>query len=136
MKISVTLDDQPRDFIRRQPPEAKRALRDALRAVESGQIFPEALGGELDGFYKVKVGVVRMVLEALAGESGPRFRVVFAEKRNVVYVLFSQLIEQPHEALVLAFVSRHVHDGLDGWLGVEGFANLRRQRLRHIFHFP
>ena len=32
-----------------------------------------------------------MVLEAVPGEAGPRYRVMFAEKRDVVYVLFASL---------------------------------------------
>ena len=91
MKISLTLDEQPRDFLRRQPPEAKRALREALHAVEAGGLSPEPLEGELDGYYKLKVGGYRMVLEAVPGEAGPRYRVMFAEKRDVVYVLFASL---------------------------------------------
>ena len=58
MKISLTLDEQPRDFLRRQPPEAKRALREALHAVEAGELSPEPLEGELDGYYKLKAAAI------------------------------------------------------------------------------
>jgi len=33
-----------------------------------------------------------MILQAVPGGSGPGFRVVFAERRSVVYVVFSQLL--------------------------------------------
>jgi mRNA-degrading endonuclease RelE of RelBE toxin-antitoxin system len=92
MKTKVTLDDQPLDFIRRQPPEAKRALREALHQVEAGKSIPAPLGDELEGFGKVKVGDYRLVLQSLPGGYGPAFRVVFAERRKYVYVLFSQII--------------------------------------------
>lgn len=92
MKISLTLDDQPLAFLRRQPPEARQALRAALHAVEAGEREPVALEGELDGFYKVRVGSYRLVLAALPGAEGPRYRVIFAEKRDVVYVLFAELL--------------------------------------------
>ena len=92
MKIEVTLDDQPLAFLQRQPPAAKRKLREALHAIERGDAFPEPLEDELEGFYKVKVADYRMLLQAISGARGPHFRVVFAERRKVVYVLFSQII--------------------------------------------
>lgn len=63
MKTKVTLDAQPLDFIRRQPPESKRALREALRDVESGHAFPIPLEDDLEGFYKVRVGDYRLILQ-------------------------------------------------------------------------
>ena len=92
MKTEVTLDDQPSAFIQRQPPAAKRKLREALHAIERGEAFPEPLEDELDGFYKLKVADYRMLLQAVSSRRGPRFRVVFAEKRKAVYVLFSQML--------------------------------------------
>ena len=92
MKTKVTLDDQPLEFIRRQPPDVKRTLREALHDVESGQSFPIPLEDELEGFYKIRVGDYRLILQAVAGDSGRGFRVVFAERRKFAYVLFSQII--------------------------------------------
>ena len=79
-------------FLQRQPPAAKRKLREALHAIERGEAFPEPLEGELDGFYKLKVADYRMLLQAVPGGRGPCFRVVFAEKRRAVYLLFSQIL--------------------------------------------
>jgi hypothetical protein len=92
MKIEVELGEQPLEFIRRQPPDTKRALRDALHGVERGKTFPEPLDDPLDGFYKLKVSDCRMILQSAPSKSGPRFRVVFAERRSVVYELFKQLL--------------------------------------------
>ena len=92
MKIKVTLDEQPLEFIRRQPPDLRRALREALHDIEAGRAFPETLEDQLEGFYKVKVSDCRMILQAVPGRSGPHMRVIFAERRQVVYVLFSQLL--------------------------------------------
>jgi mRNA-degrading endonuclease RelE of RelBE toxin-antitoxin system len=50
------------------------------------------LEDELDGFYKVKVNRYRLILQCEPGKSGPRFKIVFAERRNVVYELFSQIL--------------------------------------------
>jgi mRNA-degrading endonuclease RelE of RelBE toxin-antitoxin system len=92
MKVRVTLDDQPLYFIRKQPPQARRAIRQALRELEAGEIFPEPLEDQLEGFYKLKVAVYRLILQSVAGGSGPGYRVVFVERRSTVYVLFSQLM--------------------------------------------
>lgn len=92
MKTKVTLEDQPLDFIRSQPPDARRALREALHAIEAGRGFPDPLQDQLEGFYKLRVAGYRLILQAVSGESGPHFRVVFAEKRKVVYALFAQIL--------------------------------------------
>ena len=92
MKTRVTLDDQPLKFIRQQAPHSRRASREALHAIEAGRTFPEPLEDRLEGFYKLKVADYRMILQAVAGGSGPGFRVIFAERRSLVYVLFSQLL--------------------------------------------
>jgi hypothetical protein len=92
MKIKVTLEQQPVEFIRRQPPQIRKRLRDALHAVEKGAAFPEPLEDELEGFYKLKVESVRLILASAAGKEGPCFRVIFAERRKAVYEMFSQLL--------------------------------------------
>jgi mRNA-degrading endonuclease RelE of RelBE toxin-antitoxin system len=92
MKIKVTLEEQPVEFIKRQPPQSRKRLRDALHDVEQGTAFPEPLEDELEGFYKVKVESFRLILESAASKEGPRFRVIFAERRKAVYEMFSQLL--------------------------------------------
>lgn len=92
MRIEVTLEPQPVEFIKRQPPASRKRLRDALHAVERGALFPEPLEDELEGFYKLKVARFRLILESAAGKAGPRFRVVFAERRKTVYEMFSQIL--------------------------------------------
>ena len=92
MKTRVTLDDQPLKFIRQQAPDSRRVLREALHSIESGRIFPEPLEDQLEGFYKLKVADYRIILQAVPGDPGLGFRVIFAERRSVVYVLFSQLL--------------------------------------------
>jgi mRNA-degrading endonuclease RelE of RelBE toxin-antitoxin system len=92
MKTKVLLEDQVLKFIRRQPPETRRRLRDALHAVENGERFPEPLEDELEGFYKLKVERIRILMQAGAGESGPVFKAIFAERRKTVYELFSQIL--------------------------------------------
>jgi hypothetical protein len=92
MKLKVTIEQQPLEFIQRQPPEHRKRLRDVLRAVERGTVFPGPLEDELEGFYKLKVERFRLILQSVATPEGPGFRVVFAERRTVVYEMFSQLL--------------------------------------------
>ena len=92
MKLEVLVEERACDFIRRQPPEARKHLRAATHDIMEGVIFPEPLEDELDGFYKVKVNRYRLILQCEPGKSGPRFKIVFAERRNVVYELFSQIL--------------------------------------------
>jgi mRNA-degrading endonuclease RelE of RelBE toxin-antitoxin system len=92
MKIKVTLDDQPEEFLRALPPATKRQVRDALHAIERGEASPVALEDDLDGFYKIRVGGLRLIAKHFPDAAGPRYRVIFAERRSVVYVLFKQLL--------------------------------------------
>jgi mRNA-degrading endonuclease RelE of RelBE toxin-antitoxin system len=90
--MKVTVEPQPREFIRRQPPATRQQLREALHAIERGKIFPEPLDEELESFYKVRVENCRLIVQHVAGEAGPFFRVVFIERRSVVYEMFRQII--------------------------------------------
>jgi mRNA-degrading endonuclease RelE of RelBE toxin-antitoxin system len=90
--MKVTLEPQPREFIRRQPPATRKRLREVLHAVEAGKIHPEPLADELDGFYKLKLAGWRLILQHATGTEGPFFRVVFIERRGVVYEIFRQLL--------------------------------------------
>ncbi len=92
MRLKITMEQQPLEFIRRQPPANQKRLREVLRAVERGSVFPDPLEDELEGFYKVRLERYRLILQAVTGQAGPGFRVVFAERRKVVYEMFSQLL--------------------------------------------
>jgi mRNA-degrading endonuclease RelE of RelBE toxin-antitoxin system len=89
--MKVTIEPQPRDFIRGQPPETRKSIRAIIHSIERGESVPERLEDELDGFYKIKVEGYRLVVQYVAGEAGPFYRVVFIERRAVVYEMFKQL---------------------------------------------
>ena len=90
--MRVTIEPQPRAFIRRQPPATRQQLREVIHAIERGRIFPEPLEDELEGFYKLRVENCRLIVQHVAGEAGPFFRVVFIERRSVVYEMFRQIV--------------------------------------------
>jgi hypothetical protein len=92
MRIRVTIEPQPREFIRRQPPETRRRLREVIYALENGGVFPDPLEDELEGFGKLKADRHRIIVQSVAGKHGPFFRVVFIERRKAVYELFSQIL--------------------------------------------
>ena len=92
MKIEVIIEEQPLAFIRRQSPDARKRIRMAIHDIERGAAFPEPLEDELEGFYKVRVENCRLILKHESGGAAPLFKVVFAERRSVVYELFRQII--------------------------------------------
>lgn len=92
MKIEVIIEEQPLNFIRRQSPDARKSLRAAIHRIERGETFPVPLRDELDGFYKIRVENCRLILKHESGESAPLFKVVFIERRGVVYEMFRQIL--------------------------------------------
>ena len=91
-KIEVIIEEQPLAFIRRQSPDTRKRLRAAIHAIERGDSFPDPLDDELEGFYKLRVENCRLILKHESGDKAPLFKVVFAERRSVVYELFRQII--------------------------------------------
>ena len=92
MKIEVLVEAQPLAFIRRQSPDARTKLRAAIHAIERGDLFPDPLEDELEGFYKLRVENCRLILQHESGDTAPLFKVVFAERRSVVCEMFRQII--------------------------------------------
>ena len=92
MKTQVIIEQQPRKDIERQPPDARKQLRQALHALENQEIPSTRLEDDLEGFCKLKVNRHRLILQLDTGDSGPRYKAVFAERRKAVYELFSQIL--------------------------------------------
>ena len=92
MKIEVLVEAQPLAFIRRQSPDARKRLRAAIHAIERGDFFPDPVEDELEGFYKLRVEDGRLILKHESGSKAPLFKVVFAERRSVVYEMFCQIV--------------------------------------------
>ncbi len=92
MQIEVLVEAQPLAFIRRQSPDVRKRIRAAIHAVERDGLFPDPLEDELEGFYKLRVENCRLILKHETGGTAPLFKVVFAERRSMVYELFRQII--------------------------------------------
>jgi mRNA-degrading endonuclease RelE of RelBE toxin-antitoxin system len=92
MKIRVELDPQVVRFVRALAPEPRKLLRQALRRLvdEKGDI--KQLEGELGGYCRLRVRGYRIILRLFTDENGRVARCVYAERRSVVYELFSELL--------------------------------------------
>jgi mRNA-degrading endonuclease RelE of RelBE toxin-antitoxin system len=86
MKISAS--EQVVAWLSRLAPEPKRRVRVALKNLETwrGDIAP--LHGELEGFYRLRIGGYRVVFRVM-----PRrmIRLEYADTRDVAYEVFRQL---------------------------------------------
>ena len=86
MKTSAS--EQVAGWLRGLPPEPKRRVRAALKGLEDWQGDIKALRGELEGFYRLRIGGFRIVYRVTAGEV---IRLDYADTRDVVYEAFRQL---------------------------------------------
>jgi mRNA-degrading endonuclease RelE of RelBE toxin-antitoxin system len=86
MRISAS--EQVAEWLTRLAPEAKRRVRGAVRNLESwrGDIAP--LHGELEGFYRLRIGGYRIVFRVMPRQM---IRLEYADTRDVVYEVFRQL---------------------------------------------
>ncbi len=86
MKISAS--DQVAGWLSGLPPDPKRRVRAALRGLEDWKGDIKALRGELEGFYRLRVGGYRIVYRVVKGEV---IRLDYADTRDLVYEAFRQL---------------------------------------------
>ena len=86
--MKILASDQVAKWLSNLPPEPKRRVRAALKRLERWQGDIKPLRGELEGFYRLRVGgyhiVCRMVSKSLV-------RLEYADTRDVVYEAFRQL---------------------------------------------
>ncbi len=91
----VRLSEQVFDFVRSQPPESRRRLRLALRALDGEQGDIKPLEGALAGYYRLRLGAYRIVFRYGPTPRGGRgIYCVFAERRSVVYLLLEDLLSR------------------------------------------
>ncbi len=88
MKIEV--EQQVRDFVGSLAPEPRRLIREALQklAQEKGDI--RALEGELEGFYRLRVGRYRIIFCYRRERQTRMIRCVYAAHRTLIYEVFAQ----------------------------------------------
>jgi mRNA interferase RelE/StbE len=90
--ISVRVQDEVIDYLRRLAPEPRHALRIAIKALaeEKGDIRP--LTDDLEGFQRLRVGSHRVIFEyeILAGQRV--ITCVFAGPRKWIYEVFQSRV--------------------------------------------
>jgi mRNA interferase RelE/StbE len=73
------------DFIRRQAPEPRRALKNALKELEHERGNILSLEQGLVGYYRLRVGKFRVIFRYI--ETGD-IEAIFVAERNIVYEVF------------------------------------------------
>ncbi len=94
--MKIELEQQVVEFFRSLAPEPRRALREALRKLAREQGNIRALEGDLEGFYRLRVGRYRIIFFYHSAAQARKIRCVFAEHRTLIYEVFAQ---QLHELL-------------------------------------
>ena len=90
--ISVRLQEEVLDYLRRLPPQPRHALRMAIKGLanERGDIKP--LTEELEGFYRLRVGSHRLIFEYEMIDGKRVITCVFAGSRPWIYEVFQSRI--------------------------------------------
>lgn len=92
MKTRVELDPQVAAFVRSLAPELRKRLRAGLRGLEQEKGDLKQLEADLDGYTRLRVGGFRVIVRFYAEGGRRTARCVFAERRPVVYELFSEIL--------------------------------------------
>lgn len=91
-RAEVLLASQVREFLSSLAPEAKKKLRAGIRGLESDQGDIKDLVDDLLGYKRLRVGSFRVIYMEAFRAGRPVRECVFAERRNIVYELFAQMI--------------------------------------------
>lgn len=88
--MKIEIEQQVRDFVGSLAPQPRRLIRDALLRLgkEKGDI--RALEGELEGFYRLRVGRYRIIFSFRRAGRTRAIRCVYAAHRTLVYEVFAQ----------------------------------------------
>ena len=86
--MKILASDQVAKWLRNSPPEPKQRVRAAFRRLERWQGDIKPLRGELEGFYRLRVGGYRIVCRMV---SKSLVHLEYADTRDVVYEAFRQL---------------------------------------------
>ena len=92
--ITVRVQEEVVDYLRRLAPEPRHALRLAIKdlAREKGDIKP--LTDDLEGFYRLRIGSHRVVFDYQVIDGQRVITCVFAGPRKWIYEVFqSRLLE-------------------------------------------
>jgi mRNA interferase RelE/StbE len=86
--MTISASSQVADWLGQLPPDPKRRIRAALKSLQNGKGDIKPLRGELEGFYRLRVGGYRIVYRVKSGEL---IELAYADTRDVVYEAFRHL---------------------------------------------
>jgi len=89
MKISAS--EQVQRWLIALPPEIKKRVHAALRALENGRGDIKALHSELEGFCRLRIDGLRIVYSQHRGQI---IRLEYADRRDVVYETFLKVLHE------------------------------------------
>jgi len=93
--MKVKLADQVTTFIRALPPQPRRRLRLAIPKLESERGDIKQLEGPLRAYSRLRVGPYRILFtKANDPDDGMCIYCIFAERRDTVYAVFSDIVQQ------------------------------------------
>ena len=92
MKTRVELDPQVAASLRSLAPEPRKRLHLGLRGLEQEKGDLKQLEAGLAGYARLRVGSYRVIVRFYAEGGRRTARCVFAERRPVVYELFSEIL--------------------------------------------
>jgi len=92
MKSRVECSDQVAGFVTALATEPKRKVRQAIRGLAEGRGDIKALQDQLAGYSQLRVGGYRVVFRETSEEGQRVVKCLFAQRREVVYELFQEMI--------------------------------------------
>jgi mRNA interferase RelE/StbE len=88
--MKIEIEQQVLDFVGSLAPEPRRLIREALRKLEPEKGDIRALEGELEVFYRLRVGRYRIIFGYRRERRSRRIRCVYAAHRTLIYEVFAQ----------------------------------------------
>lgn len=90
----IRLSPQVDAYVKTLSPDARRKVRDALRALEKGRGEIAPLHQELEGYHRLKIPPRRVILRYQESARGPECYCTYIETRDVVYETFAALLSE------------------------------------------
>ena len=88
--MKVEIERQVLNFVGSLAPEPRRLIREALRKLVQEKVDIRALEGELEGFYRLRVGRYRIIFDYRREGRKQAIRCVYAAHRTLIYEVFAQ----------------------------------------------
>jgi mRNA interferase RelE/StbE len=88
--MKIEIEQQVLDFVGSLAPAPRRLIRESLRKLEQEKGDIRALEGELEAFYRLRVGRYRIIFYYRRERRSRQIRCVYAGHRTLIYEVFAQ----------------------------------------------